>query len=180
MVAGRGGVLAASATAIAGVVADASAAFGRFPVSRMSAPSSGRRARDDDRLRTRRGEAGTALPAGPGLVTVHVDIEYSRFHLDALRVQQGTTVRFVVRNHDPINHEFVVGDDAVHARHEHGTEARHPPVPGEVSVNAQDDGVTFYTFDQPGDYLYACHLPGHVAYGMFGNITVVPRSVGRS
>ena len=119
----------------------------------------------------------TASPVlGPGLVTVHVDIEYSRFHLDALRVQQGTTVRFVVRNHDPINHEFVVGDDAVHARHEHGTEARHPPVPGEVSVNAQDDGVTFYTFDQPGDFLYACHLPGHVAYGMFGNITVVPRS----
>ena len=60
-----------------------------------------------------------------------------------------------------------------HARHR----APHPPVPGEVSVNAPDDGVTFYKFDQAGDFLYTCHLPGHVAYGMFGNITVVPRSL---
>ena len=49
------------------------------------------------------------------------------------------------------------------------------PCPARFPSIARDDGVTFYEFDQPGDFLYACHLPGHVAYGMFGNITVVPR-----
>ena len=111
---------------------------------------------------------------GPGLVTVDVDVRYSKFDLDEVRVREGTTVRFVVHNRDPINHEFVVGDRAVHARHETGSERQHPPVPGEVSVIALDTGVTFYEFEAAGSYRYACHLPGHVAYGMEGAITVVP------
>jgi uncharacterized cupredoxin-like copper-binding protein len=117
--------------------------------------------------------AATGDVRGPGLVTITVDIEYSRFELDDVHVRPGTTVRFVVHNHDPINHEFIVGDASVHARHEHGTEAEHPPVPGEVSVAPHDDGVTFYRFAAPGAYEYACHLPGHLAYGMVGNIIVV-------
>jgi uncharacterized cupredoxin-like copper-binding protein len=111
---------------------------------------------------------------GPGLVSVTVDIDYSVFELDDLRVRKGTTVRFVVQNHDPINHEFVVGDATVHARHEQGSEHVHPPVPGEVSVPAHEVGVTFYEFEAQGELRYACHLPGHVAYGMEGEITVVP------
>jgi plastocyanin len=119
-------------------------------------------------------DSASAEPVlGPGLVTVDVDIQYSRFELDDLRVRPGTTVRFVVRNHDPINHELIVGDAAVHARHEQGTELSHPPVPGEVSVAPHDVGVTFYRFGRPGAYRYACHLPGHVAYGMVGQVTVV-------
>jgi uncharacterized cupredoxin-like copper-binding protein len=116
----------------------------------------------------------TAEPVlGPGLVNVHVDIQHSRFGLEDLQVRPGTTVRFIVRNNDPINHELVVGDDAVHARHERGNELVHPPVPGEVSVGPRDVGLTFFKFDRPGRYRYACHLPGHVAYGMVGDITVV-------
>ena len=83
--------------------------------------------------------AGTAgadsKPAlGPGLVTVDIGIRYSKFSLSALEVRPGTTVRFLVHNDDPIHHEFIVGDAAVHARHAQGSEAVHPPVPGEVSV----------------------------------------------
>jgi uncharacterized cupredoxin-like copper-binding protein len=115
----------------------------------------------------------TAEPVlGPGLVTVDVDINHSHFGLDDLRVRPGTTVRFVVRNNDPINHEFIVGDEAVHARHERGTELVHPPVPGEVSVGPHDVGLTFFRFVRPGRYRYACHLPGHVAFGMVGDIIV--------
>ena len=33
-------------------------------------------------------------------------------------------------------------------------------------------GETFYRFDQPGRVLFACHFPGHYAYGMRGWITV--------
>jgi len=110
---------------------------------------------------------------GPGLVTVDVGIHYSKFSFSELSVHPGTTVRFVVHNNDPIHHEFIVGDASVHARHERGTEAAHPPVPGEVSVAPLDIGETFYRFDRAGRYLFACHLPGHFAYGMKGWITVV-------
>jgi len=67
-----------------------------------------------------------------------------------------------------------VGNDAVHLRHERGSEAQHPPVPGEVSVAPGRTAMTFYEFDAVGGLTYACHLPGHLAYGMHGTIAVVP------
>jgi uncharacterized cupredoxin-like copper-binding protein len=113
-----------------------------------------------------------SAPLGPGLVTVDVGIHYSRFSFSTLQVRTGTLVRFLVHNNDPIHHEFIVGDASVHLRHERGTEATHPPVPGEVSVAPDDTGETFYRFDRPGRYLFACHLPGHFAYGMKGWVVV--------
>ncbi len=119
-----------------------------------------------------RADASTAL--GPGLVTVTVDIHYSKFSISTLHVHRGTTVRFLVRNHDPIAHEFIVGDKQVHLRHQLGSEKSHPPVPGEVSVGAADVGETFYSFDQTGPFEFACHLPGHLAFGMKGWVIVDP------
>ncbi len=110
---------------------------------------------------------------GPGVVTITLDIEHSRFSEEELRVHAGTTVRFVVVNHDPIHHELVVGPPAVHREHADGTEHTHPPVPGEVSVGPNGTGTTFYRFDEPGTVTFACHLPGHVAYGMVGVVEVV-------
>jgi uncharacterized cupredoxin-like copper-binding protein len=111
-------------------------------------------------------------PLGPGLVTVEVDINHSRFLTDRIEVRRGTLVRFVVRNDDPINHELIVGTEAVHKRHEGGSESFHPPVPGEVSLAPDETGVTAYEFDRPGRMLFACHLPGHLAYGMKGDVVV--------
>jgi plastocyanin len=117
--------------------------------------------------------SATAPVLGPGLVTIEVRIHHSRFLIDKnVHVRPGTQVRFVVINDDPINHELVVGDAAVHQRHEQGTEASHPPIPGEVSVGALDNGLTTYRFDTPGTFEYVCHLPGHAAYGMKGVFTV--------
>jgi uncharacterized cupredoxin-like copper-binding protein len=110
---------------------------------------------------------------GPGTVTVELDLHHSRFRPGRLVVVEGTTVRFVVRNTDPIDHELIVGDEAVHRRHERGTEPYHPPKPGEVSVLAGDTAETTYTFDRAGTVEMACHLPRHLAYGMRGEIEVV-------
>lgn len=117
---------------------------------------------------------GGGGPLGPEPVTLLVEIEHSRFQLEPVRVRAGTEVRFVVVNDDPISHELVVGDDEVHARHATGTEPDHGAVPGEVSVAAGEIAATTYRFDEPGSVRYACHLPGHVAYGMEGVIEVVP------
>ena len=109
---------------------------------------------------------------GPGEVSVELGIEHSRFSFDRLQVRPGTTVRFRVRNTDPIGHELIVGDDEVHRRHATGTEALHPPVPGEVSVGPHETGLTTYAFDEPGTVDFACHLPGHLGYGMKGVVVV--------
>src|SRR5687768_6312489 len=65
--------------------------------------------------------------------TVDVTIRHSRFLPATLDFSPGTTVRFVVRNTDPIDHEFIVGNEAVQARHQTGTEPHHGAIPGEVS-----------------------------------------------
>lgn len=118
---------------------------------------------------------GTPAPAalGPEPVTVVVDVEHSTFKPSSLRVVTGTRVRFVVVNNDPINHEFIVGPPGVHERHSDGTEEEHPPVDGEVSVGPLGRGVTAYTFSDVGTTTFACHLPGHLAYGMRGVVDVV-------
>jgi uncharacterized cupredoxin-like copper-binding protein len=104
---------------------------------------------------------------------VRIDIEHSTFSTDELTVVEGTRVRFEVVNADPINHELITGGPEVHLRHARGTEAHHPSIPGEVSVGPNHTAMTTFTFDEPGTFEFACHLPGHYAYGMHGTIEVV-------
>ena len=115
---------------------------------------------------------------GPGRATTTIDIEHSRFSTDRIVVAAGTLVTFVVDNDDPIAHELIVGPPEVHRRHATGTEAAHPPVPGEVTVPALQEATTTYTFAEPGTFTFACHLPGHVAYGMVGEVVVEGRVSG--
>ena len=117
------------------------------------------------------------LTLGPGDVTVELHVEHSLFERTEIRVVEGTRLRFVLDNDDPINHELIVGGPEVHARHAQGTEARHPSVPGEVSVGPNGVGVTTLRFDEPGTFEFACHLPGHYEYGMHGVVEVVPAGV---
>jgi uncharacterized cupredoxin-like copper-binding protein len=112
-------------------------------------------------------------PLGPGDVTVEIDIHHSRFTPDRLAVVAGTRVRFLVVNDDPIHHELITGSPEVHVRHANGTEAEHPSIPGEVTVGPNDMAITTFTFDEAGNFEFACHLPGHYEYGMRGEIEVV-------
>ena len=63
-------------------------------------------------------------------------IHHSRFGPDEYTFHQGDTVIFVIANNDPIDHEFILGDQAVQDRHELGTEAHHDAIPTEVSLPA--------------------------------------------
>ena len=110
---------------------------------------------------------------GPGRASVALGIEHSAFSTDRIVVEAGTSLTFVVDNTDPIGHELIVGPPEVHARHANGTEAFHPPVPGEVTVPALAEATTTYALDEDGTFTFACHLPGHVAYGMVGEVVVV-------
>jgi uncharacterized cupredoxin-like copper-binding protein len=114
--------------------------------------------------------------AGGGERTVVVTMRHSRFEPAVVRVEPGERVRFALRNTDPIDHEFILGDDGVQRRHEQGREREHHgEVPGERSVAAGQEAVTTYAFPASLDgraLEFACHLPGHYADGMRGKVTV--------
>lgn len=101
-----------------------------------------------------------------------VAIRYSRFEPATLTVRAGVPVTITLRNDDPIDHEWMVGGEEMHARHRTGTEPFHDQIPTEVTVPALSSRTTTVTFEEPGEYKYICHLPGHEAYGMVGILKV--------
>ncbi len=128
---------------------------------------------DPNPRRTRDPIAGGRPVLGPRPVTVELQVRNSHFRPARVRVRPATEVRFVIVNHDPIGHELIVGDAEVHARHATGHEAAHGEVPGEVSIAPGATASTTFAFTDPGRVLFACHLPGHFAYGMKGTVRVV-------
>ena len=117
--------------------------------------------------------AATLAGGGPRPSTsIEIVIHYSRFEPSAITVPVGVPVTITLRNDDPIDHEWIVGDDAVQAVHRVGTELLHPTRPTEIVIPAGESRVTTVTFEDTGRLAYICHLPGHDAYGMVGTVTI--------
>ena len=115
--------------------------------------------------------AGACAPADAATpMVVHVRIHYSKFEPATITVPAGVPVTYVIRNDDPIDHEWLVGDAAFHQRHRTGTEPVHGDRPDEVSVPAGMTRTTTLTLPA-GSYLYICHFPLHEEYGMVGIVT---------
>jgi uncharacterized cupredoxin-like copper-binding protein len=119
------------------------------------------------------GLAGTGCSPAAAPVTVEIVLRYSRFQPAAVQVPHGRPVTFVLRNEDPIDHEWIVGDDALHEAHRQGTEAHHGTRPTEVSVDPLATRRTTVTFSSATRLTFVCHLPGHEAYGMVGELAVL-------
>ena len=98
-----------------------------------------------------------------------------RFSPATLTVKQGETVRFVVRNDGKILHEMILGTEEELAKHaelmrkfpdmEHDEPHMVHVKPGQI-----EDMV--WTFNRPGEFRFACLVPGHYEAGMIGKITV--------
>ncbi|MGH2378997.1 MAG: cupredoxin domain-containing protein [Candidatus Limnocylindria bacterium] len=104
--------------------------------------------------------------------TVEVTLKHSRFAPATIDVPVGVPVTFVMRNLDPIDHEWIIGAPDLHARHRTGTEPVHDTVPTEVTVPALETRTTTVTFERPGLLAVICHLPRHEEYGMVGAVRV--------
>lgn len=113
---------------------------------------------------------GPSVAAGDQLV---IRMRYSAFSETRVTAVVGQPLQVVLVNDDPIDHEWMVGDEAFHERHRTGTEPAHATRAEEVSVPAGERRLTTVTFREPGVYRFVCHLPGHEAYGMVGVVTVV-------
>jgi len=122
--------------------------------------------------------AGTLVLLGSGFGSASsshatIAIQYSRFVPWVVEARAGEPITITLRNDDPIEHEWMVGGPEMHERHRTGTDPYHDQIPTEVTVPAYSERVTTITFEEPGDYAYICHLPGHEAYGMVGTLRVV-------
>ena len=117
-----------------------------------------------------------AAPSGSaGISTVSITAHHSRYDPDRINVKPGSTVRFVVHNADPIDHEFIIGPPETHDIHERGLPHFHNgAVPGEITVPAGSTVETFWTFGPSGSNAveYGCHLAGHWTYGMHGKAMI--------
>lgn len=107
-------------------------------------------------------------PVAGAPVRVEIRIRYSHYEPSTLVVPHGVPVTFVLRNDDPIEHEWLIGDAEMHRLHRTGTEMHHASRPTEVSIPPLATVESTVTFVQPVTWNYICHLPGHEAFGMVG------------
>lgn len=111
-------------------------------------------------------------------VTRTIDISMSdmmRFTPDSLNIKQGETVRLRIKNDGKVPHEFVLGTKAEITEHaelmkknpemEHADASAARVAPGKTSE-------IIWQFTKPGQFLYACLMPGHWDAGMQGTVTV--------
>lgn len=111
-------------------------------------------------------------PAEP--LVLPITVHFSRFEPATFRVPVGRPITFVITNTDPIDHEWIVADEAGHQRHRTGTEPVHGERPIEVSIPALGTVQTTVTFPAAATMRFICHLPGHEAYGMVGTLEITP------
>lgn len=111
-------------------------------------------------------------PEPPASTVIEIDIHYSHFEPAAITVPVGVPVTITIRNNDPIDHEWIAGDESVQAKHRTGTEPIHPSHPTEVVIPAGETRVLTVTFESTGTLQYICHLPAHEAYGMVGTVSI--------
>ena len=108
--------------------------------------------------------------------TITVDMsDTMRFTPAQITVQRGETVRIVSRNKGQVLHEMVIGTPAELKKH--AEEMKKNPgmehdEPYMAHVKPGQSGAIVWQFTQPGEFQFACLLPGHFEAGMVGKVTV--------
>jgi uncharacterized cupredoxin-like copper-binding protein len=98
-----------------------------------------------------------------------------RFTPAEVKVKQGETVRFVVKNNGKAMHEMVIGtleELKVHGEmmKKHPTMEHDEPYMAHVAPGKREEIV--WTFTKPGEFHFGCLVPGHFDAGMIGRIIV--------
>lgn len=124
------------------------------------------------------GKPGVAAKASR---TVQVDMtDAMRFVPASVSVQQGETVRFVVKNSGKIKHEMVLGTEKELKEHyevmKKNPEMEHADE-NMVTVAPGKSGEIFWQFTKAGKIDFACLQPGHYDAGMKGAVSVAAGKV---
>lgn len=98
-----------------------------------------------------------------------------RFDPDKIKVKQGDTIRFVIKNGGKVMHEMVIGTKKELEEHAAlmmkfpGMEHDEPYM---AHVGPGKTGEIIWTFNKPGTFDFACLIAGHYQAGMTGKVMV--------
>ena len=101
-----------------------------------------------------------------------------RFSPSVIEVKQGDTIKLVHLNKGKVMHEFVLGTKK--ELDEHAALMKKFPnmeddEPFMAHVGPNHSGLIIWTFNQAGEFDFACLLPGHYEAGMVGKIRVAAK-----
>jgi len=126
------------------------------------------------------GDGETAI-GKPGVVskvsrTISIDMtDNMRFTPSEVKVKQGETIRFVVKNTGQVKHEFSLGTKKELAEH-YEVMKKFPDMehdePNKVSLAPGKQGEVVWQFTKSGNVDFACLHPGHYEAGMKGQVKV--------
>ena len=106
-------------------------------------------------------------------------LDTMRFSPEKLEVEQGETIRFVVRNAGAVMHEFVIGTKKENDAHA-AMMLKHPGMehdePYMAHVAQGKSAEIVWTFNRPGEFDFACLIAGHYQAGMVGKLKVTAAS----
>lgn len=111
--------------------------------------------------------------------TVHIVMnDTMRYTPAAIKVRQGDTVRFIVKNDGKLPHEMVLG--TMTELKEHGELMKKYPEmehdePHMAHVKPGTSEEMVWHFTKPGNFHFGCLEPGHFEAGMIGKIIVTKR-----
>jgi uncharacterized cupredoxin-like copper-binding protein len=99
-----------------------------------------------------------------------------RFTPDRFEVNQGETIRLVMKNEGKLLHELVIGTKKELDEHA-ALMMKFPDMEHEepymAHVPAGKTGEIIWTFNRAGDFDFACLIAGHYSAGMVGKIRVL-------
>lgn len=126
-------------------------------------------------------ETAFGRPGDPKRVTRTIRVDMSdrmRFTPAAITVQQGDTVRFIVKNSGKVLHEMVIGTQEelkTHAELMKKFPGMEHDEPYMAHVEPGRTERIVWQFTRPGEFWYGCLIPGHFEAGMVGKINVTTR-----
>lgn len=111
--------------------------------------------------------ASAGSPGDPGNIsrTIEITMVENRFKPSEIKVKQGETVKFVLRNAGKKKHEIMI--DAAEEIDKHGKMMKkfpdkdHPDEPNMITVNPGETRELVWHFTEAGIVDFACPLPGH-------------------
>jgi len=102
-------------------------------------------------------------------------LDKMRFEPSSLNVKLGETIKFVARNTGKVMHEFVLGTQETNDKHA-ALMVKFPGMehdaPYMAHVEPGKTGEIVWTFNEPGEFKFACLIAGHYQAGMIGAVSV--------
>jgi uncharacterized cupredoxin-like copper-binding protein len=94
---------------------------------------------------------------------------------DQVEIRKGETIKFVIYNNGELDHEFVLATTEENLKHAEAMEMN-PDMehddPNATRVAPKQTSEIIWKFTKPGQFEFACLIPGHRDAGMIGTVDV--------